>query len=204
MIRSMTAVQRGTFFLVAALAVTAFGTAAAQEAAPDMQAMMAAATPGPHHAQLAKRAGSWKTHSTMHMGPDQPPMQSTGTAVLETVMDGRFVQEITKAPMMGMPWEGRGIYGYDNARKKHISTWYDSFGTMIMQFEGDCEGNCKTVTTKSNYFDPGFKTMKTMKAVSVMNGPNKATLTLFDVAKDGKETKIGEIVYTRDEGQAKR
>jgi len=198
MFRPMNVLHRGTLFLCTAMAATLVGMASAQDAPPDMQAMMAAATPGPHHEQLAKRAGSWKAVTTMVMQPGQPPMATTGKSVLETVMDGRFLQEVTQANMMGMPWEGRGVYGYDNTKKKHIATWYDSFGTMMMHFEGNCSGNCKTITSKSNYFDPMSKSNKTMKTVSVMHSPDKATLTMFDVAKDGTETQTGEVVYTRE------
>lgn len=117
-----------------------------QPSQEEMAAMMAAMTPGPHHEALMKMVGSWEMSSKMYAGPGAPPMETKGTSTVEGLLDGRFIMETVKAPMMGMPWTGHGIYGYDNTTKKHVSTWFDSFGTMMMHFEGTCEKSCSVVT----------------------------------------------------------
>lgn len=203
MIRSMNVAIRRAALLFAMMAFGISATAWSQDQA-EMEAMMKAATPGPHHEQLAKMVGSWKTSSKMWMAPEAPPVETAGTSEISSLLGGRFVREVTKAPMMGMPWEGHGIFGYDNAQEKHVSIWYDSFGTMMMYFEGSCTGNCNTVTMKSNYFDPMTQSKKTMKTVSKKSGDDKVLLTLYDVAKDGSETKMVEITYARTGGQAQR
>jgi hypothetical protein len=179
--------------LVVTLAVACFAPAQAQDDA-EMKAMMAAATPGPHHAALAAKAGSYKTTSKMWMEPGQAPMETVGTSELKTVLDGRFVQEITKAQMMGMPWEGHGIYGYDNTTGKHTGIWYDSFGTMIMNFEGTCSDHCKTISLSSTYIDPTTRSEKVMKSVSQDKADGVSVTTLYDVV-DGKDVKMVEITY---------
>ena len=196
------ALQLVSFVTLMSVAFTGLASAQDQGEAPDMAAMMAAMTPGPHHKQLAEQAGSWKTTSRMWMEPGQPPVETEGTATMEVLLDGRFVQEVSKATMMGMPWEGRGIFGYDNSSKKHIGTWFDSFGTMIMNFEGTCDGTCDVVTLNSTYYDPTSKKTKVMKSVSTTKSDDLVLTELFEVV-DGKETKIMEISYER-EGQAKR
>lgn len=177
--------------------------AQSQDEAAGMQALMAAAAPGPHHKALAAKAGSWKTTNKMWGAPGQPPMESTGTSELTTALDGRFLLETTKASMMGMPWEGRGTFGYDNSTKKHVANWFDSFGTTMMNFEGTCDGTCKTITMTGEYFDPMTKTNKTMKTVMTQISDDEALLTMYDVAKDGSETKMGEVHYERTSSQAK-
>jgi len=116
---------------------------------------------------------------------------------MEGLLDGRFVMETIQAPMMGMPWTGHGVYGYDNTTQKHVGTWFDSFGTMMMNFEGTCENSCKVVTMYSTYMDPMSKTMKKMKSVSKKVDNDTFTGELYDVAKDGKETKMMEMTYKR-------
>jgi len=37
---------------------------------------------------------------------------------------------------MGMPFEGMGLDGYDNASKEYISIWIDNMGTGIMYMKG--------------------------------------------------------------------
>ena len=38
--------------------------------------------------------------------------------------------------MMGQPFSGVGIDGYDNLRKKYVTTWIDTMGTGIFSMEG--------------------------------------------------------------------
>ena len=183
---------------VLSLLVLAVG---AQEQKPpseqEMQAMMAAATPGAHHQKLMKSAGTYDV-TVKAMMPGTPPMEAKGTATIEGFMDGRFIMESMKSPsFMGMPWEGRGIYGYDNTTKKHVGTWCDSWGTVLLSLEGTCDGACKVVTLTSNFVDPMTKTTKTAKAVSKEISADEFVLEISDVEKGGKETKVMEINYKR-------
>jgi hypothetical protein len=185
---------------IACLVAVAAANLSAQEkkATPSAEemAMMAAATPGPHHKKMMASVGTWQT-STKWMMPEAPPEPSAGTSTIESVMDGRFIQEVSKVPMMmGMPWEGRGLFGYDNTKQKHVGTWCDSWGTMIMYMEGTCDGTCKTITLTGSFMDPATKTTKTMKVVGKEITADQHVTELYDVA-GGKDTKMGEITYTR-------
>jgi len=202
MLHRLTGSRAMISILSVALTVACLAPAQAQDA-KEMEAMMAAATPGPHHAALASKAGSYKTTSTMWVKPGDPPMETVGTAELEATLGGRFIEEVTKATMMGMPWEGRGVFGYDNVTGKHTGVWYDSFGTMMMTFEGTCEEHCKKISLTSTYIDPMTKTEKAMKSVSVDKGNGNSLTTLYDLS-EGKEMKIVEIIYERVSDQAKR
>ena len=156
------------------LPALAQGDKAAQEAEM-MAAWQEMMTPGPHHQALATHAGDWEVHSSMKMDPSSEPMMSDGTAHLEMVANGLFLQETVNAPMMGMPWTGYGVSGFDKALNKHVGIWYDSAGTMIMNFQGDCTDNCSTIT---------------------MTDRDHATNQLYTMM-DGKEWMMGEITYTR-------
>ena len=153
--------------------------------------------PGPHHQALMKEVGTWETHMKQWMQPGAPPMESTGSATLESLLGGRFLSEVVTSTMMGMPFEGRGVWGFDNATQKHVGTWFDSFGTMMLHFEGTCDGACKVVTMVSDYLDPMTKSNKRMKSVSKSIDADHTVAELYDVAKDGKEIKMTEIAYTR-------
>ena len=41
--------------------------------------------------------------------------------------------------MMGMPFTGHGMRGYDNVSGKYWSTWNDSMSTGMMVSEGTCD-----------------------------------------------------------------
>ena len=66
----------------------------------DPQAMMEVwkklATPGEPHKLFATLAGSWTTTTKEWMEPGKPPTESTGTAEMKMLLDGRFLyQEYT-------------------------------------------------------------------------------------------------------------
>ena len=63
---------------------------------------------------------------------------SDTTSSVTSIMDGRFIKVEVKGDMPGMgPYHGVGVYGYDNAAKKFVSSWIDNHSTGIMQGEGE-------------------------------------------------------------------
>ncbi len=167
------------------------------DGADPMAAMMEALKPTPHHLSMNGAAGKWTTSSTFWMEPGAEPMKSTGTSSIELIMNGLFISEVTNADMFGMPWEGRGVFGYDTHKKKHIGTWFDSFGTYMMNFAGDCDGACKVVSLYADYFDPMSGSQKRMKSMTTHVDADHMKVELFDVDGEGKETRLVVIDYAR-------
>jgi Protein of unknown function (DUF1579) len=124
----------------------------------DMQGMMdlytKLATPGEQHKLLAGMAGTWNTTTKSWMDPNQPPEETTGTCKHAMLMAGRFLQQECTGTMMGQPFKGMGMTGYDNHAKKYVATWIDSMGTGIYFFEGSIGHDGKTITMESRYDDP--------------------------------------------------
>ena len=79
----------------------------------DPQAMMElwkqAATPGEPHKLFATLAGSWTTTTKEWIAPGKPPMESTGTAESNMLLDGRFLHQEFHGQMMGQPFTGMSI-----------------------------------------------------------------------------------------------
>ena len=115
----------------------------------DPQAMMETyqklATPGEPHKQFESLAGSWTTKTKEWMEPGKPPTESTGTAEMKMLLDGRFLQQEFTGNMMGQPFSGIGIDGYDNLRKRYVTTWIDTCDTGIFQMEGTASADGKTI-----------------------------------------------------------
>ena len=124
----------------------------------DPQAMMETyqklATLGVPHKQLASLAGSWTTKTKSWMEPNKPPKESDGSCEQKMLLDGRFLHQECTGDMMGQPFTGIGVIGYDNHTKKYISTWMDSMGTGIYVMEGTASADGKTITQKGQYDDP--------------------------------------------------
>lgn len=169
----------------------------------DMQACAQAATPGPMHEYLAKGTGVWQGKTKMWMTPEMTePMTSECTSTVTLVMDGRFMKCEMAGEMPGMgPFNGFGIYGYDNVSKKFQGTWCDNMGTGMMTGTGELSSDEKTLTWTYNYNCPIKKGPATMREVQKRTGPDSMTMEMFGAdPKSGKEFKMMEISFTRKPG----
>ena len=191
------------FTLIGLCLVLSVSVAMAKEKEPaqmDMQAMMDTykklATPGESHKQLASLEGSWNTKTKEWMDPKKPPTESTGTCEEKMLLDGRFLQQECTGEMMGQPYTGIGVHGYDNLTKKYVTTWMDSMGTGIMFMDGTASADGKTITLHGSHKDPMGGVMK-HRAVWKLVDANTQTFEMYHKGKDGKEMKMMEITYIR-------
>ena len=166
----------------------------------DPQAMMEAytklATPGEPHKQFASLAGSWTTKTKEWMEPGKPPSESTGSVEMKMVLDGRFLQQEFTGEMMGHPYSGLGISGYDNLRKRYVSTWIDTMGTGVFVMEGTANADGKTITLKGQHAELGGGQM-THRAVWKLVDADTQIFEMYGTHGHGKEMKMMEITYSR-------
>lgn len=166
----------------------------------DPQAMMELytklATPGEPHKLFASLAGSWTTKTKEWMDPNKPPMESTGSAEMTMLLDGRFLQQEFTGEMMGKPYSGAGISAYDNLRKKYVTTWIDTLSTGVFIMEGTASADGKTITMNGKHAEPGGGQM-THRAVWKIVDSNTQTFDMYGAHHGAKEMKMMEITYTR-------
>ena len=96
----------------------------------------------------------------------------------------------------GGAFTGIGVTGYDNYTKKYVSTWMDSMGTGIFRMEGTGSADGRTITQKGSHEDPMQGRMN-HRAVTKIVDDNTEVFEMYNTGKDGKETKMMEITYTR-------
>jgi len=168
---------------------------------PQMAEMMkkaeAAAAPGAAHKKLEPFVGEWNAEVKMWMSPEAPPTVSKGSAKSTWVMNGRFVQEDFSGEMMGKPFKGMSLTGYDNVRQKYRSVWVDDMSTTIVTSEGDADAAGKVFTFGGNYACAmtGEKNKESTMVYRVLSR-DKHVFEMYDLA-EGKKTKVMEITYTR-------
>jgi hypothetical protein len=165
----------------------------------DMQACMAAGTPGKMHEFLASDAGTWTGKNTMWMGPGTEPMTAESTTVITPIMDGRYTKVEVKGTMPGAgPFEGFGIYGFDNVSQKFTASWIDNMSTGIGQGTGELSKDGKTFTINYTYNCPVTKKPTTMREVHTSTGANTRTLEMWGIEpKSGKEYKMMKVELTK-------
>ena len=167
--------------------------------AADMQACIAAGTPGKMHELLVKGVGVWDGKSTMWMVPGAEPIKSVCTLTISPMMKGRYVKGEVSGEMPGMgPYHGFGLYGFDNVSRKFVSTWIDSQSTGMMNGTGALSADGKTLTWKYIHNCPITKKPTVMREIETFTGPNSKTLEMFgEDPKSGKEFKMMSIEFTR-------
>ena len=166
----------------------------------DMQKMMEVykkiGTLGAPHKLLANLSGSWTTKTTAWMSPDEPPVEGTGTCEQKMILDGRYLQQEYTGEMMGSPFTGINLIGYDNHTKKYESTWIDSMSTGIYYFEGRASADGRTITQESNYDDP-VRGPTVWRSVTRIVDDNTLKYEMYLTSKGGKKEKMMEMTMTR-------
>ncbi|MEK7314543.1 MAG: DUF1579 family protein [Candidatus Eisenbacteria bacterium] len=160
-----------------------------------MEAWTRAMTPGAPHQAMASRTGTWEGTVTWWQAPGTPPQVSQGKSVRRMVLGGRVMLDEWSGTMMGMPFEGLGETGFDNAAGRWWSTWSDNFGTGVMNGVGNCDADhTKGCTFTSTFIDPVSGKEKKSRSTVSWPSATEERMEMFDAGADGKEFRNMEIV----------
>jgi Protein of unknown function (DUF1579) len=181
------------FSLLAGILFSVNLSAQSQE---DMKAFMDYMTPGPIQQMMAKSAGAWTGAVTLWMQPGAPPTTSTLETANEMILGGRYLQGTHKGTLMGMPFEGIGTTGYDNAKKIFVSSWVDNTGTGILYMEGSWDAATKSINLSGKSTDPlTGKDIPTREIWKFVDDTHQVLEMYF--TEKGNEFKGMEIMYTK-------
>lgn len=152
--------------------------------------------PTSHHLALKRAEGTWDAVVKVYAEPGKPPMVSKAVEVNKLVPGGLWLQSEFKSDFGGMPFEGRGLFGYDTTTGKHVGTWVDSMVTSLALPTGTCKDDCRETTLF--WEGPGMDGKPTTyKQVTVEKGPDQRVMTMFTKGKDGTFVLNMEMAYTR-------
>ena len=168
-----------------------------QDPAAAQEAWMKAAAPGEFHAFLAKKAGKWRIAGKMWPAPGQDPVASESTAEAEMILGGRYLVEKMQGSAMGMPFEGMGITGYDNASGLVTSIWYDTMGTGTMVMTGTWEKPGAPLVTTGTTVDPATGNEMQLRTVTTFVNADESVFEYFATTAGTPEVKVMELRYTR-------
>lgn len=163
-----------------------------------MKAWQAYMTPGDVHKMIAKSDGTWNSDVTVWMTPGAPPEKSKSVCENKMILGGRYQESTHKGTMMGMPFEGMNLLGYDNAKKIFTSTWIDNMGTGTMVMEGTWDPATKTINFKGKSVDPTTGKDMDIREVFTLVDDNNQVMEMY-CTNDGKEMKTMEIKFSRQQ-----
>ena len=112
------------------------------------------------------------------------------------IVGGRYQESKHTGNFMGMPFEGIGTTGWDNAGKFFVSSWVDNYGTGMIYMEGTWDENNKSMKLAGKMTDPITGKSTNIRQVTKIIDDNTQTMEQY-LEKDGKEFKNMEIKLTR-------
>lgn len=190
--------------LLAALCVAAFAFASdkAKTSDEEMQKMMEAwakyASPSQGHEMLARFAGEWDVLSKWRSAKGAEPMKSNATNSAKLILGGRFVQSDFRGEMMGKPFAGIGLEGYDNFKKKYMMVWLDESSTAMFTAEGTADPSGKVITYMGKHDDPMTGQFNLdVKYVATWVNENKLQFEIIEKPGTSDEYTALELMYTR-------
>ena len=162
-----------------------------------MDRMKKAGAPGAEHAQLQPLVGKWKATTKWWQDPTRDPEVSTGTSESKWIMGKRFIREEYHGKMMGQPFEGEGLLGYDNVAKEYISTWMDTMSTGLMTSTGKYDAASRSLEMTGTMSCPLLEHKMENRMVTRIVNDREHVFEMYDMTPDGKEFKNLEITYKR-------
>lgn len=184
-------------FFVALIVVSLFLPAWAEEATQQQEqqkakeAYMKAAAVTENHKFLAKYAGDWDVEVTYWTAPGAPAMKSAATFKGELKLGGRYLLMAFNGFMLGQPFEGIQLVGYDNMEQKYASLWIDNTSTNFFITKGTREGN--TISESGAWPDPVTGAVMPVKARTVWVSDDEYLYEQFMVLPGGAEHKGMEL-----------
>jgi hypothetical protein len=146
--------------------------------------------PGPEHAFLKGHAGTWDC--TLQVGPEE----AKGQMVTKMVAGGVWMSSEFTGEFGGQKFEGRGLDGFDQDKKKYVGVWVDSMTSSLMTFEGTYDEKAKKMTMIGDGKGPDGKPAK-FKTTTDFPDADHQIFKMFLVGADGSDTLMMTIEYTR-------
>ena len=154
--------------------------------------------PQKEHQWLQKLVGDWTFESECVMGPDQPPMKSSGTESVRS-LGGLWTLGEGRGEM---PGGGIGTtlmtLGYDPARKRFVGTFVGSMMTHLWVYDGalDPDGKVLTLDAEGPSFAGDGKLVKYQDIIEFKSDDHRV-LSSQMLGDDGKWHRFMTANYRR-------
>lgn len=150
--------------------------------------------PVKQHAELQKLVGEYTTLSKLAVG-DMEPLESTGTAKVSAMLDGRFVAIEETGETMGLPTRSFKLFGFNSETRKYESVWTYTRSTAMMTLAGTGDEDAKSFTLEGGYDEADGRSP--YRITFKRTGEGSFVLTMAALASDNTAVATLETTYTR-------
>ena len=171
----------------------------AQDAASQMNRWLKASRPGEAHQRLDELEGRYDIRIRAWLtSPDQPPLQAEGKAEYRWLLGDRWLQQTLQSRLMGLPYEGLGMLGYDRIDGHYASYWQDSLSTATRSSFGQIDESSNRLVMRGTADDPATGAMDQPVRYEISLGePSGHVFRAYDLTRPEGQQLAMEITYTR-------
>ncbi len=163
-----------------------------------MERMMRYMAPGPEHAALAGHAGAWSVACKLIESPGAAPASFDGQAESAMVLGGRFLQERFQGQMMGQPFEGLLLMGFDKLDGQYFTIWMDTWGTGYSIARGRAPASGGALDLSGTMRDALTPQGRPFRHVERKAEDGHRVVELYDTLPDGTEWMVMSMDYRRE------
>lgn len=150
--------------------------------------------PVKQHAELLRLVGEYTTLAKLAVG-DMDPLESTGTARVTSMLDGRFVAIEETGETMGLPTRSFKLFGFNSESKKYESVWTYTRSTAMMTFAGAGDDDARSFTLQGGYDEADGRSL--YRVTFRRSGEAAFVLKMEALASDNSAVATLETTYTR-------
>jgi hypothetical protein len=149
--------------------------------------------PGPEHEVLKHFEGTWDAVVKFEA---EKPQVSKGVGVFRLECGGMWLVSEFTGEFGGAKFQGRGIDGYDQEKKKYFGVWVDSLAPSPTISDGTYDPQEKSLTFLSTGKGPDGKPTQT-RSVTSLKEKDRLLVQMFTKAEEGTEQLLMTIEYSR-------
>lgn len=128
-------------------------------------------------AAMLRDVGDWNATMQMTMAAGGEPIKEKATETVRSICHGRWTWTDYNGQMMGQPFEGHALTGYDPAKKEYVSFWIDSLESLAMETRGTMAADGRSCNFKGTAFDGKGQPMPVVQQLHWQDDGSR-TLTL--------------------------
>jgi hypothetical protein len=165
----------------------------------ETKAYTAYMTPGPEHARLAKKVGTWDLTVKFWMEPGAEPGVSENISIWKMDLGGRLLVQNVEGLKAEEGWgkfSGMGFTGFNNGTKQFQATWVDTMGTGFMNSTGTVNGK-GDIEWISEAYEPTVRKVVKSRGLERLMPDGSIVHEMYMKGPDGKEFKQMELIYKR-------
>lgn len=144
-------------------------------------------------ALLAEDNGTWEATVTCTM-PGQQPTTEKATETVTSICEGKWQWSDFKGTMMGQPFEGHALTGWDPKANQYVSYWISNGAATASKTTGKYDEAKKTFTFSGDCLCHEGKPMSIQQTYS---RPDAITRNLHMTFKNAQGTNEMKIVYRK-------